>query len=601
MNNHNLLPSSHRAALDKAVPMQLQTLIPRPDQEAIWDAFHLLDCVHFHADRLGPGAVHAIHTALWPSIQAWYENKFYAKVVSWSQLALHPALAAHEKQHRAAFLRRILAARIELGQYADAHTVLETLNHDDSDSNDNHLATQLLAFRLAVRSWDTALARSCLQSLAVAEKRETARDALYACVREAQAAGDRLCAVEALCAAVATWKGEVVVAGNVPALLRCAIRFLQQIDGDDDADSSDLTSNETVSLFSAGATLPSPLRGFSHAVITYMLEAAAFVADNARDDAGDAVFRGAELRWFAVHAYNIGVARCTLWPPGLLASLFQSCLVFSQALSSSSPPSEDDADATLITLRCHFVLASLYVSEARAGGGGGGEHAPSLYADAERHAAAFAALFAEAGQRRVGGQCPDLRRKLGVLCLFHCEALLARQSHEHLPCVVKQARLCGDVDVFKALGSCVIQSEAPVHVKSSILKSIVNEIFNVEDFKSHHLAQYLRCMVQVLLPMADDSAARDLLDQALQVAQESKQVGVAFPADEAEWLAAAAFNHGLTRHAAAAGGGADTPSCRAWMERAAAMARHVDDDGRFAASLQRRRERLLGFSLGDTL
>ena len=44
------------------------------------------------------------------------------------------------------------------------------------------------------------------------------------------------------------------------------------------------------------------------------------------------------------------------------------------------------------------------------------------------------------------------------------------------------------------------------------------------DFKSDRLAQYLRCIIQALLPMADDDAAREILDQAIQVAEEAKQV-----------------------------------------------------------------------------
>ncbi|KAF1738226.1 hypothetical protein CRV24_000149 [Beauveria bassiana] len=56
-----------------------------------------------------------------------------------------------------------------------------------------------------------------------------------------------------------------------------------------------------------------------------------------------------------------------------------------------------------------------------------------------------------------------------------------------------------------------------------MLKSIVNEIFALENFTSDRLAQYLRCMVQVLLPMTDDGAARDILEQAVQVAHEAKQ------------------------------------------------------------------------------
>lgn len=57
-----------------------------------------------------------------------------------------------------------------------------------------------------------------------------------------------------------------------------------------------------------------------------------------------------------------------------------------------------------------------------------------------------------------------------------------------------------------------------------MLKSIINEIFTAQDFKSNRLAQYLRCMVQALLPLADDGPAREILDQAIQVAEEAKQV-----------------------------------------------------------------------------
>ncbi len=60
MSGH-LLQSRHREILDSAVLMQLQTLLQHPKQEAVWDSFHLLDCVHFHATSLSPSTSQAIH------------------------------------------------------------------------------------------------------------------------------------------------------------------------------------------------------------------------------------------------------------------------------------------------------------------------------------------------------------------------------------------------------------------------------------------------------------------------------------------------------------------------------------------------------------
>ena len=61
MDGH-LLQRRRREILDNAVLMQLQTVLQHPEQEAIWDSFHLLDCVHFHATSLSPSTTQAIHT-----------------------------------------------------------------------------------------------------------------------------------------------------------------------------------------------------------------------------------------------------------------------------------------------------------------------------------------------------------------------------------------------------------------------------------------------------------------------------------------------------------------------------------------------------------
>ncbi|KAJ3472006.1 hypothetical protein NLG97_g11371 [Lecanicillium saksenae] len=249
--------------------------------------------------------------------------------------------------------------------------------------------------------------------------------------------------------------------------------------------------------------------------------ASEFAASSVRDDNGETVFTSDELRWFSTNSYNLGVIHVTSWEPGRLASLFKSCLVFTQAALSSDADAVDAAQDTFIMLRCHFILASLYISEAQIIKN---EHTQSLYADVEHHATEFVHVLVH-DQGSAAANCPDLLQKLGILCAFQFEALLYRQFFDHLPCVIKQARLCKDANVLKALGGCLIRSDAPVQVKSSLLKSIVNETFEVEKFDSARLAQYLRCMVHVLLPLVEhDFLALELLDQAIVVADQSKEV-----------------------------------------------------------------------------
>lgn len=185
------------------------------------------------------------------------------------------------------------------------------------------------------------------------------------------------------------------------------------------------------------------------------------------DETGAGVFNTAELQWFYTNAYNLGAVYCTSWDPGCVVSLFKSCLAFIQAFPLASPdaamttPSDTaEADVLLTSLRCHFVLASLYISEAQKNQSG--EHTASLYADAEHHAAAFASRFKQTIATSLPASCcPDLLQKYGILCVFHLEALLFRQAWESVLPIIDQTRLCRDGNVFKALGDCLIASAAP--------------------------------------------------------------------------------------------------------------------------------------------
>lgn len=57
----------------------------------------------------------------------------------------------------------------------------------------------------------------------------------------------------------------------------------------------------------------------------------------------------------------------------------------------------------------------------------------------------------------------------------------------------------------------------------STMRLIINEIFELEKFDYQKLMKYIRCMFQVILG-ADDTLALQLVDQALQIAREAKEV-----------------------------------------------------------------------------
>lgn len=60
------------------------------------------------------------------------------------------------------------------------------------------------------------------------------------------------------------------------------------------------------------------------------------------------------------------------------------------------------------------------------------------------------------------------------------------------------------------------------------MRLIINEIFELEEFDYEKLAKYIRCMFQAILGL-DDASALQLVDQALQIAREGKEVSTFLP------------------------------------------------------------------------
>lgn len=59
------------------------------------------------------------------------------------------------------------------------------------------------------------------------------------------------------------------------------------------------------------------------------------------------------------------------------------------------------------------------------------------------------------------------------------------------------------------------------------MQLIVNEIHELENYDNEKMFKYIRCMFQAILP-SDDDAALQLIEKAVQIARESREVGFHF-------------------------------------------------------------------------
>jgi hypothetical protein len=91
--------------------------------------------------------------------------------------------------------------------------------------------------------------------LSKSSDREQAQNILYACIRDAQQIGDKLCTLAALKAVVNGWGIGDVAVRNTPSILRCIIRLLHAIRDEEDTERATCNSDyieETCKAFETG-------------------------------------------------------------------------------------------------------------------------------------------------------------------------------------------------------------------------------------------------------------------------------------------------------------------------------------------------------------
>lgn len=162
-------------------------------------------------------------------------------------------LESIQAAHRA---RKFILCAIATNNYEKAKAAFQAM----SEAAQNDVKTRHLMFKIAVRSSDQKLAMECLQSMAAGPSND--RNLIYACVLDAQQAGDRYCAAEALKALVFIDEqsiGEV----HLPTLFRCTIRLLRSNLEAEEASSQELakkTAEEICAVLGQGKSCRIPDR-----------------------------------------------------------------------------------------------------------------------------------------------------------------------------------------------------------------------------------------------------------------------------------------------------------------------------------------------------
>jgi hypothetical protein len=111
--------------------------------------------------------------------------------------------------------------------------------------------TAYLAFKVAIRVEDRAMAEKCLETVAQAPDHV---DYLGACIAESQKAGDIMCAIAALRKLQQGYEYKEPNPIHLPALFRCTIRLLTLL-ADRQGDDTDGLVNNLCDQFDAGTVI----------------------------------------------------------------------------------------------------------------------------------------------------------------------------------------------------------------------------------------------------------------------------------------------------------------------------------------------------------
>ncbi|KAG8414087.1 sporulation-specific protein 22 [Metarhizium acridum] len=169
-----------------------------------------------------------------------------------------------------------------------------------------------------------------------------------------------------------------------------------------------------------------------------------------------------------------------------------------------------------------------------------------------------------------------------TLLVYDFEAAVSLGQFEDLQTIIGNLKLHKDLQAFKCLGDILLQYPIPVQVLTATLKTIINEIYRLEQFNAAKLCKYLRVILQITVSV-NDTTALQIISQIIKVAHESREASTLLPRTDVEWIAAITFNHAIDYYARSE----ETP-CRVWAAKSMELAEYLDDNGRLAKTMRDR-------------
>lgn len=357
------------------------------------------------------------------------------------------------------FSRKLITCALNVRNTEKARQVFRSMSEDAK----NHMLTRYLTFKVSLIDQDHELGCESIERLSNLSDCSEGRDILYACIREAQQAGDRQCALAALRAIIRSWKGDEATPSNLPSILRCSIRLIQLIGEESNLGEVHLQNTANAEdlcyLFEKGSC-----SNISCQVFANFTDVAAECAEQSPQDGNNKVFTVFELHWFRKNAYNLGVLKCETWEVPYTIRIFKACLAFSHFYPEDiSAP--DGSEIAIMAMRCHFVVSSALISLARTEDKV--DEQLQYYLEARRHIREFdATLEAKRNTAQDESIMVDLMAKLSTLLVFGFEAATALKDWDSLNEIVRRAKICQDEVTYKAMGDCMLRSTAPAKGQS---------------------------------------------------------------------------------------------------------------------------------------
>ncbi|KAH0365376.1 SPO22-domain-containing protein, partial [Aureobasidium melanogenum] len=514
--------------------------------------------------KLGPEATHASQSLIWKAVTTLQQSQNEDEAARWCSLANHNIFASSGEINKAKLTRKSMTVALSKGDVTAARAAY----HQMSSQGKSAAMTQYLMYKLALQENDAELATKSLEGVLKSSSKDTEKY-LYACALEAQQIGNRKQFIATLNTILELHDKSSLNDVRLAVLLRCIVGSIE----------TELNNNDMP--LDAGLT-----------ELCKVFEAVMRHAGNFKNgDGNDA--RIDELRWFACHCYNTALKHCSDMQPELLTRFMMASVALIDLLRN-----EGEKDDGLLSrlLLCRFLATSALIVLARSEDNIG--RSLQLYTDARRQIGAFHQKYQEAIRQESlqPDAVSDIEVKEFEMIQFDLEAVMRLEQWDDLDTVLSMCLETRHSNRLESAADLIIHIQT--HITSNLSKSVTPRILggitsvmekiintcwrNNKDIT--RLAPWIRCLFQMTLT-SDPIISLRCLDQASAIASKAatRQIPEAYPPEELEWLASAAFNHAVDLWFAGfeegEGQGDDNEQARVWAEKALMLAGSVGGVG----------------------